>query len=163
MRNVSDNRKIGILRENSLPLQKFRPIPVAAPSKTCICGRWLAGTTAFNRTAGMDVCCESSVLWGGGLCVGLIAPPEESYCGCVCVCVCVCEWVWSHSSIMRSPWRTRNCNSMERKKNATFSTMNLTQSDLEVNLCIQRERPIKQLLVFSISESIYILVASDKN
>jgi hypothetical protein len=32
-----------------------------------------------NRTGGMDVCCECSVLSGRGLCDGLIARPEESY------------------------------------------------------------------------------------
>jgi hypothetical protein len=39
----------------------------------------------------LSVCCESSVLSGSGFCVGLIAPPEESYCDCVCVCVCECD------------------------------------------------------------------------
>ena len=48
-------------------------------------------------------------------------------------------------------------------KNATFSTIKLIRSGLEVNLCLHGERPIKQLLVFSVSESIYILVANDKN
>jgi len=40
--------------------------------------------------AWMSVCCECCVLWGRGLCIGLITRPEESY-------RVWCVWVWSWS------------------------------------------------------------------
>jgi hypothetical protein len=44
----------------------------------------------------MSVCCECCVLSDIGLCVGLIAHPEEPY-----PVVCVCD---RETSIMRRPW-----------------------------------------------------------
>jgi len=32
------------------------PIPVAAPSKAWVCGRWLARTLGSNTAGDMDVC-----------------------------------------------------------------------------------------------------------
>jgi hypothetical protein len=58
-------------------------IPVAALSKAWVCCRWLAGVAGSNLVGGMNVSCESCVLSGGGLWVGLITRPEDSY------------WVWS--------------------------------------------------------------------
>jgi hypothetical protein len=59
------------------------PIPVAAWSKACVCGRFVAGVASSNPADGMDVCllCLYVVLScvGRGLCDGLITHPEESY------------------------------------------------------------------------------------
>jgi len=49
-------------------------ISVAASSNVRVCGRSLAGIGAR-----MSVSCECCVLSSTGLCVGLIARPEESY------------------------------------------------------------------------------------
>jgi len=51
-----------------------------------------------NPTGGMDVCCESFVLSGRGLCDELVTSPEESY-RLWCVVVCDLE-----TSRMRNPW-----------------------------------------------------------
>jgi len=45
----------------------------------------------------MSVSCESFVLSGRGLCVGLITRPEESHRVHLCVCVCVSDCVWSRN------------------------------------------------------------------
>ena len=50
----------------------------AARSRARVCGRSLAGTVGSNPAGGMDVCRECCVLSGRGLCVGLIAHPEDS-------------------------------------------------------------------------------------
>ena len=64
------------------------PVPVAARSKACVCGRSPAEIVGSNPDgAWMSVCCECCVLSGRGLCDGLITRPEESYrLWCVVVC-----------------------------------------------------------------------------
>ena len=54
------------------------PIPVAVRSIAWVCGRSFSGTVGSNTAEGMDICCDSCVLSGRGLCVGLITRPEES-------------------------------------------------------------------------------------
>jgi len=56
------------------------PISVAARSNALFCGRSLAGIAGWNPAGVMDFCLrECCVLSGRGLCVGLIARPEETY------------------------------------------------------------------------------------
>jgi len=55
------------------------PIPVAARSKSWVCGRSFARIVGSNPAGGMNVSCECCVLSGRGLCVGLVTRPEESY------------------------------------------------------------------------------------
>jgi len=55
------------------------PIPVAAPSKTWVCGRSLPGVAASIPTKGIDVCFECCVLSGRGQIDWPIHCPEESY------------------------------------------------------------------------------------
>ena len=50
----------------------FLPLPVAARSKACVYGRFLAGVPGSNPIVVMDVCCECCFLSGRGLCVGLL-------------------------------------------------------------------------------------------
>jgi hypothetical protein len=61
---------------------------VAARSKAWVCGRSLDGIAGSNPIKGMNICLsECCVLSNRGLCVGLIARPEESYrVWCVVVC-----------------------------------------------------------------------------
>jgi hypothetical protein len=66
-------------------------IPVAVPSNSWVCGRSLVGIAGSNLPGGMGVCCESCVLSGRCLWVGLITCPEESYRVC-------CVWMWSWGS-----------------------------------------------------------------
>jgi len=54
-------------------------VPVATQSKDMVCGRSPAEIVGSKPTGGMDVCCESCVLSGRGLCDELITRPEESY------------------------------------------------------------------------------------
>jgi hypothetical protein len=56
------------------------PMPVATWSKAWICGHLLAGIVG-SSPAGVwkSVSCESCVLSGGVLCVGLITSAEETY------------------------------------------------------------------------------------
>jgi hypothetical protein len=54
-------------------------IPVAARSKTWVCGRSLTGIAGSDAARCMNVSFECCVLSGRGLCVGLITRPEESY------------------------------------------------------------------------------------
>ena len=62
-------------------------MPVAARSKALFCGRSPAEIVDSNPTGGTDVCFESCVLSGRGLCDELITRPEESYrLRCVVVC-----------------------------------------------------------------------------
>ena len=63
------------------------PIPVAARSKSCVCGCPLAGIVGPAES--MFVCYECCVLSVRGLCDGLITRPEESY-GCQSVVSVVC-------------------------------------------------------------------------
>jgi hypothetical protein len=63
------------------------PVPVAARSKTWVCGLSPAEIMGSNPTGGIDVCCECCVLSGRGLCDELITRLEESYrVWCVVVC-----------------------------------------------------------------------------
>jgi len=56
------------------------PIPVAARSKPCGCGCWLAGIADSNPAERMDVCLFKSYLLSGiSLCIGLISRPERLY------------------------------------------------------------------------------------
>jgi hypothetical protein len=72
------------------PLDK-ESIPVAARSKTWVCGRLVARSAGSNPARGMDVCllCLYVVLFcvGRGLCEGLITRPGESYRLSNCMCV----------------------------------------------------------------------------
>ena len=69
-------------------------IPEAAWSKTCVCGRALAGIAGSNPAGGMDVC----LLWvlcvvrKTGLCDGPVTRPKEIY-------RVWCVWVWSWSLV----------------------------------------------------------------
>jgi hypothetical protein len=48
-------------------------MPVAARSKTTVCGHSLAGVSGPNPAEGVDMCpCECCILSGKGLCDGLI-------------------------------------------------------------------------------------------
>jgi hypothetical protein len=60
------------------PKGRWEPIAVAARSKAWACGLSFAGIVGLNPTGGMDDCCGCCVLSGRGICVGLIARPEES-------------------------------------------------------------------------------------
>jgi hypothetical protein len=62
----------------------FAEVPVAARSKTSVCGHSLAGIAGSNPAVSMDVCRECCVLSGRGLCIGLITRPEKS-CRVWCV------------------------------------------------------------------------------
>jgi len=58
-------------------------MPVTATSKARVCDRSLAGTAGSNPAgAWMSVFSECCVLYGRGLCDGLITHPEESYRVC---------------------------------------------------------------------------------
>ena len=70
------------------------PIPLAAHSKAWVCGRSLGGIVDSNPAGGTDVCCECCVLSGRGLCVGMIALPEDR-CG-----VSECD---REAAVMRRP------------------------------------------------------------
>ena len=69
-------------------MEVLLPIQVGAQFKAwaCICS--LAGIVGLNPDGGIDVC---PLLSGRGLCVGLIAHPEESY------------RVWVHLSVIVKP------------------------------------------------------------
>ena len=64
-----------------LSLLRLGSIPEAARSiEAWVCGRSLAGIVVrILPQARIFVSCECCVLSGGGLCVGLITRPEESY------------------------------------------------------------------------------------
>ena len=64
---------------NNIKLRHLGPVPVAALSKTSVCGHSLVGIAGSNPAGGMDVCCECCVLSGRGLCDGPITRPGESY------------------------------------------------------------------------------------
>jgi hypothetical protein len=65
-------------------------------SKASVHGRSLARIVGSNPAGGMDVYCEWCILSGSGLCVGLIARPEESY-------RLWCVWVWPWSPARAGP------------------------------------------------------------
>ena len=67
--------------------------------------------------AWMSVCCECRVLWGRGLCVGLITRTEESYRVCVCVCVSECD---REAPIMRL-WPTRGYYTLQKNYTHTHT------------------------------------------
>ena len=83
--------------------------PLAARSKTWVCGRSLAGIAGSNPAGGMDVCCECCVLSSRGPCVGLVTVQRSpTDCG-----VSECD---HESWIMRRPWPTGGCCAMVKKK-----------------------------------------------
>jgi len=88
-----------------------RPVPVAARSKTWVCGRSPDETVGSNPTGGVDVCLlwVLCVLSGRGLCDELITLPEESY-RLWCVVVCDLETSW-----IRTPWPTGDCRVINKK------------------------------------------------
>ena len=74
-------------------------IPVAASSKvSTVAARLLRSWVRIPPVAWRFVCCECCVLWGRGLCDGLITRPAESY-RLWCVVVCDLETSW-----MSRPW-----------------------------------------------------------
>ena len=115
--NVCGFPRQPMLRENSwlkriisLNLQPFLHyyiiamlIPVAARSKAWVYCRSLAGIVCSNPARGMDVCLDYCVSSGRGLCVGLIARPEESYWMCR---LTGCD---REASMRRRPWPTSGC------------------------------------------------------
>ena len=74
---VKCNRTLHYSKYQHLPSKL--PVPVAAPSKTWVCGRSPAEIVDSNPTVGMDVRLLCRVLSGRGLCDELITLPEESY------------------------------------------------------------------------------------
>jgi hypothetical protein len=62
----------------------YSSITFAEPVGRAVYGRSLAGIVDSNPASGMDVSCESCVLSGRDVCVGLIPCPEESYRMWVC-------------------------------------------------------------------------------
>jgi hypothetical protein len=84
-----------------------KTIPLAAHSKTWVCGRSLGGVVDSNPTGGTDVCCECCVLSGLLLCVGLITRPEDG---------CDLSESDCDAAIKRRPWSTEGSSAM--KKNA---------------------------------------------
>jgi len=59
---VTENRVVFLAHSSTAGFVTFRsgmkmaPIPVAARSKACVCGRSLAGIAGSNLAGGMDVC-----------------------------------------------------------------------------------------------------------
>ena len=81
---------------------------MAARSRECVCGRLLAGNAGSNPAGDIDIClCDSGVLSGRGICVGLITHPERSY------------RVWygcdRETSTIRGPWPTGGCCATKNK------------------------------------------------
>jgi hypothetical protein len=76
-----DNGEVQAVDHNKLELYiNALPIPVAARSKTWVCGRvQLLRLRVRILLAGMDMSLVSVVLSGTGLCVGLITHPEKPY------------------------------------------------------------------------------------
>jgi hypothetical protein len=62
-------------------LNALKQIPMAARAEAWVCDRSLSGIAGSNPAGGVDVfLLWYCVLSGKYLCVGLITPPEESYC-----------------------------------------------------------------------------------
>jgi len=86
------------------------PIPVAARSKACVCGRLLAGIVGLNPAGGMDayllcvVYCQLGISVSG--CSLVQRSPTE--CG-----VSECD---HESSIIRRPWSTGGADAPWGKK-----------------------------------------------
>ena len=86
-------------------------MPVAAPSKTWVCGLWPAEIVgSYPAGVWILVCCECCVLLGRGLCDELITRPEDSY-RLRCVPVCDVE-----TTRMRRPWAALGLSASEGKK-----------------------------------------------
>ena len=81
------------------------PIPVATRSKAWVWANSLAGILGSNPPgAWIFVSREYCVLSGGGLCLGLVTSPEESY------------WVWCASlSVITKPHKGRPLHGMGSK------------------------------------------------
>ena len=77
--------------------------------------------------AWISVCCECCVLSDGGLCVGLITRPEESYR------LCCVHWGWSRSPIKRGP-NTESGRSATGKKWEAISVSTMGPNKLNVSL-----------------------------
>jgi len=91
----------------SISYQNLR-IPVAAPSKTWVCGCSLAGIAGSNRAgAWMAVSFRRCVLSDRGHCVGPIIRPGKS-----CRMRCVLPERDREASILRTPWPIRGCQAM---------------------------------------------------
>jgi len=71
-------------------IEKLEPIPLAAPSKTWVCSRPLAGI-AGSKPGEKRGCLVIVVCCQVGVCDRPIPRIEESYRVCVCACVCVTE------------------------------------------------------------------------
>jgi hypothetical protein len=89
---------------------KILPVYTAHPSDRAVlalfCGHLLIGIAGSNSSAGIDASCVCCVLSCPGLCVGLIAHPEDSY------------RIWCfecdhEASIMSRPWPNRGFRAME--------------------------------------------------
>ena len=85
------------------------PILTAARSKTCVCGRSLAGTEGSNPVGGMDVLCDCCELSVRGRCIG--RSPTE--CG-----VSECE---RETSKMKKSWPNSGCCTMKKNPRVTLS------------------------------------------
>jgi hypothetical protein len=72
-------RSCVIREEYNVPYCRSMPVPVRARPKAWVCGRSPAGFAGSNSTGDMNFLCESCLLSGRGLCVGLITHSEESY------------------------------------------------------------------------------------
>jgi hypothetical protein len=96
-------------RKLALIILLFVPFPVVTWSKfesseTCL----LCLRVRFPQGACLSVCCGCCVLSATGFCFGLFTLPEEFY---------LVWWVrmWSWSLLMRKPWLTTGCCTVEKK------------------------------------------------
>jgi hypothetical protein len=93
------------IRASNYAMIASLPIPVAASSKTWVCGRSIVGDCRFDSRRGHGCLpLVNGVLSGRELCDGLVTRPEKSYRMCVCVCVCVCVSVsvvkWNNNPLI---------------------------------------------------------------
>jgi len=63
---------------------------VAAHSKVCVCGRWIAGFAGSNPVGGLDVCRDFCVLCGFKACATYRSLLQGSSTECLCVRVRAC-------------------------------------------------------------------------
>ena len=78
---VSSLKRLLSLTNISVSLPSSVPAvnPIPARSKAWVCGRSPVDIVGSNPAEDLDVCFESCVLTGRGLCDELITRPEESY------------------------------------------------------------------------------------